>query len=79
MNQKKSFILYCDLYNQIVRLSPEDRGALFLAILEYAKFGEAQTPMSPLISLAFSFVQADMDRDHAAYEERCRRNNEYEK
>ena len=76
MNEKNSFVLYRDLYSQMTRLSPEDRGELFLAILEYENFGEVVTPLSPLADLAFSFIQATLDRDRAAYEARCQQNRE---
>ena len=74
MNEKKSFVLYTDLYEQFSLLSPEERGILFFAILEYQKFGATQTPLDPKLALAFSFIRITLDRDRAAYEKKCEQN-----
>ena len=76
MNDKSSFVLYTNFYNQFAMLCAEDRGDLILAIFEYEATGEVKTPLTPLPALAFSFIKDTLERDRAAYEETCRRNRE---
>ena len=76
MNDKSSFVLYTNFYNQFAMLSAEDRGDLILAIFEYEATGEVKTPLTPLPALAFSFIKDTLERDRATYEETCRRNRE---
>ena len=76
MNDKNSFVLYTNFHAQFAMLSAEERGDLILAIFEYEKTGEVQTPLTPLPALAFSFIKDTLDRDRASYEERCERNRE---
>jgi hypothetical protein len=76
MNDKNSFVLYTNFHTQFAMLPAEDRGDLILAIFEYEESGEVQTPLAPLPALAFSFIKDTLDRDRAAYEERCERNRE---
>ena len=76
MNDKNSFLLYTNFYNQFAMLSAEDRGNLILAIFEYESTGEVKTPLTPLPALAFSFIKDTLERDRSAYEETCRRNRE---
>lgn len=76
MNDKNSFVLYKNFHTQFAMLSAEERGDLILAIFEYEESGEIQTPLAPLPALAFSFIRDTLDRDRAAYEEKCERNRE---
>ena len=76
INDKKSFLLYGNYETQFKLLSMEERGLLITAIFEYSNNGAVQTPLSPLVELAFSFVKENLDRDHENYLDRCEKNSE---
>lgn len=68
--RKKSFVLYCDYTKHIKMLSDEDAGVLFKAILDYASDG-TETELGDATKMAFSFIKAQMDRDHEEYIAKC--------
>ncbi len=75
MDKKNSFILYNDYHRHINRLSDEDAGRLFKAIFVYSMTGEVP-PLSDSADMAFSFIQAQLDRDREKFAEVCRRRSE---
>lgn len=72
--QKKSFLIYFDVYSSISFLPPEQRGELFSALFEYAQ-AEAEKPteqsavlsrhtaMSTETRMAFYFMAKTIQRD----------------
>ena len=64
---KKSFILYHDIRTPLELLSDEERGKLFMAILDYSEFG-AQPDFDGSLRMAFAFIQTAIDRDSEAWE-----------
>ena len=68
MNEKKSFLLYCDYREHIKLLSVEEKAALLDAIFDYAS-GE-KVEVEGAVGMAFSFIQAQIDRDTAKWEEK---------
>lgn len=71
--EKKSFVLYHSFANQFELLSMEERGELISAIFQYERTREAN-PLTPLVQMAFSCIREALDRDRAAYEEKCEQN-----
>jgi len=65
---KKSFVLYADYSEHVALLSDEEAGMLFKAIFAYVK-GEKNIKLSPIVSMAFSFIKAQLDRDMGKWEE----------
>ncbi|MGN0378788.1 MAG: DUF6291 domain-containing protein [Butyrivibrio sp.] len=65
---KKSFVLYCDYAPHISLLTDEDAGKLFKAIFSYEETGEVKE-LSPIASMAFSFMRSQLDRDRDKWEE----------
>ena len=76
MTEKKSFVLYYDMFEQMKLLDAEQRGELLFAIFEYECTGEVNAELCPMSRLAFSFIRATLDRDRAEYEKRCEKNAE---
>lgn len=75
MADKKSFILYCDLLENIESLSMSQRGELLTAILLYEN--EKELPeMDGLVKLAFSFIKLDLDRNAEKYNAICEKRRE---
>ena len=63
-DNKKGFILYAD-YAEHIRLLPDaEAGKLFKAIFSYVNEEEPEE-LSPLATMAFSFIRAQLDRDLA--------------
>ena len=63
---KNSFLLYTDYLEHIELLNMEQRGVLFTAVMAYAS--EKELPeLDGMVSMAFSFIRARMDRDTSEY------------
>ena len=60
---------------KIARLSDEESGKLWRALMRYSATGE-QPELSPSAMMAFDFISADIDSSKASYNEKCRRNAE---
>ena len=73
-NEKKSFILHKSYYKSVESLTMEERGKLFTAIFEYQINGKVTIPLSPLCSMAFSFIQAQFEIDKNKYHDIVERN-----
>lgn len=73
---KKSFLVYFDWEEPFSELSKEQLGELFMYMIKYAKTAEEPQIDNPAVRIIFSFVKNAIDRDRAAYEERCQKNAE---
>ncbi len=76
MSKKKSFLVYFDWEAPFDCLNDTELGELFRAMLKYAKNEEEPEFDNQSLCLVFSFVKNAIDRDKAAYEERCKKNAE---
>lgn len=65
--EKESFILHTNMWPSVQKLTREQRGDLFSAIMCY-QLGEELPKMDPIAEMAFSFIAAQMDRDNEKYE-----------
>ena len=72
---KNSFVMYTEYLKHIQKLSMDQRGELFTAILCYAS-GEELPELGAAADMAFSFIKERMDRDNEAYLEKCRKRSE---
>lgn len=72
---KKSFVLYYDYRNHLSLLSNEERGRLLTALFDYAENGK-EPDLEGAALMAFSFIQAQMDRDAAKYAETVQKRRE---
>lgn len=72
---KSSFVMYTKYLRNIQKLTMEQRGLLFTAILSYASDHEIPE-LDAATDMAFSFIQEQMDRDYEAYLEKCRKRSE---
>ena len=83
MAEKKSFVLYFDMYPSVRSLSPEQKGELFSALFEYAAAeAEEDEPhnkervllghprMDPGARMAFSFIAETIHRDTVKWREK---------
>lgn len=64
---KNSFVLYHDIREPLKLLSDEERGKLFLALLDYSEFG-IMPDYEGSLGMAFAFVRTSIDRDCEAWE-----------
>ena len=74
-NGKKSFVLYHDVRGPLELLTDEERGKLFLAILNCSEYGEAPD-FTGALRMAFAFIQTALDRDAAAWESKREKRRE---
>ena len=73
--RKKSFVLYHDIRQPLELLNDEQRGQLFLAILNYSEYGELPT-FTGALEMAFAFVRTAIDRDAEAWENKREKRRE---
>lgn len=73
-----SFIYFCCKHNyckKIAKLSDQEVGRLFRALITYSATGETQE-LTGRESIAFDFIAADIDEAKKLHEELCRMNSE---
>ena len=66
---KKSFVLYHDIRTPLELLTDEQRGKLFIALLNYSEYGELPDFDGALL-MAFAFIRMSLDRDAEAWAEK---------
>ena len=66
---KKSFVLYHDIREPLNLLTDEERGKLFLALLDYSEFA-AIPNFSGSLQMAFVFIRTALDRDTEAWNDK---------
>jgi hypothetical protein len=64
-------MLYFDIRPSLRRLSLEEKGQLFEAILTYGELGEIPN-FDGMLGVAWDFIQPKIDADAAHYDKRCR-------
>lgn len=62
MGVKQSLVLYHDIRGPLEMLSDQERGKLFLAILDYSEHGVVPD-FTGALQMAFAFIQTGIDRD----------------
>ncbi len=67
------FCCYHSYARKLAKLSDQEVGRLFRALLDYSARGEAPE-LAGRECVAFDFIADDIDRSQAHYEERCRVN-----
>ena len=67
------FCCYHSYLDAMEQLNDAEKGRLFTACLLYSKTGEAQQ-LGGNERFVFPFFKSQIDRDKAAYDERCERN-----
>ena len=72
---RKSFIMRHEMLEVFEQLSYEDAGRLLMALFEFSIHGVCPDLKFPLNLVIIPMTQA-IQRDSAAYEERCRKNAE---
>jgi len=72
---KNSFVLYCDLLQKLERLTVEQKGLVFQAILEFQN-GIVPQIDDPLAQLSFDFIKPDLIKNNEKYQETVERNRE---
>ena len=72
MQNKPGLMLYFDALPALEILSDEEAGRLFRALLAYGRYGELRELSGPE-AVAFQMLRGRIDRDEAAYREKCRK------
>ena len=75
MEYKNSFVMYTEYLKPIQKLSMEQRGKLFTAILAYASC-EDLPELDAASDMAFGFIRERIDRDSAAYIDKLEKRRE---
>lgn len=72
---KKSFLLYCDIIHTVKKMPKEKAGELFIHILEYVNDLNPQTD-DLLINISFEPIKQQLKRDLKKYQSTCDKNRE---
>lgn len=73
MAERPGFMLYFDTGPALSRLTDEEAGQLFKAMLAYAQFGQIPA-LDGMADFAFELIRPRLDRDAETYRERCETN-----
>lgn len=73
MGKLPGIMMYFDFRPAIDKLSFEQLGRLFSAMLNYGEFGEVPEFTDPEMSIAWGFVARYVDSDRKRYEAKCER------
>lgn len=71
--EKKSFKLYNDYKKHFEQMTDEDAGKVIKAILAYVNYEEFPE-LEGAAAMAFSFIEAQLERDRKAYDRKCETN-----
>ena len=74
-NDKKSFLLYCDIIHTVEQLTDEQAGDLFRHILRYVNDQDPQSD-SVITKIAFEPIKQALKRDLDKYKSICERNSD---
>ena len=69
MGKQPGVMLYFDIRPSLRRLTNEEKGQLFEAILDYGQYG-AVPELEGGLGIAWDFIQPRLDRDRERYEEK---------
>lgn len=75
MAKKPGVMLYFETRPCLARLSCEEKGQLFEAILAYGEDGEAPA-FDDRLEIAWSFIRQRIDADNEKYQAKCERARE---
>lgn len=73
MAQREFFPCYHSYLKKCEKLTDQELGRLFRAVLEYSITGERQE-LAGRESIAFDFIADDIDRANKAYQDKCAEN-----
>jgi len=75
-NNKKSFLVYYDLEDQVEEFTDEQVGMLFRAMLAFARRSEEIEIHDSEVRAAFRFVKVSIREDKEKYEKKCQINRD---
>lgn len=70
MGAQPGVMLYFDIRPCLARLTLEEQGRLFNAILNYGEFG-AEPDFDYMLGIAWDFIKPRLNRDRERYEDIC--------
>jgi len=70
MGTQPGVMLYFDIRPCLARLTMDQQGQLFNAILNYGEFG-VEPDFEYMLGIAWDFIKPRLDRDRERYEEIC--------
>ena len=74
-DDKKSFLLYCDLIHTVTKIPNEQAGKLFKHVLSYVNDEDPETD-DVIVDLVFEPIKRQLKRDLDKYEKRRQKNSE---
>ncbi len=72
---KKSFLLYCDLIHTVQKLNDDQAGKLFKHVLEYVNDLNPETD-DVLLQVCFEPIKQNLKRDLKTYEKMCKKRSD---
>ena len=75
MKQQPGVMLYFDVRPCLDRLTTDEQGQLFRAILDYGEYG-TEPGFQYMLGIAWDFIKPRLERDRERYRETCRKRSE---
>lgn len=75
MAERKTFLFFCGWAKSLAEFSPEERCAIYDAIIAYAEDGTLPS-LNPVAQMAFKFIKKDIDEMQSKYETICEKRRE---
>ncbi len=77
MAERKTFLFFCGWAEVLADFTPQDRCAVYDAVIAYAENGTLPDNLSPEQKMAFKFIRKDIDEMQVKYEKVCEKRREY--
>ncbi len=74
MAERPGFMIYFDFAPALAKLTDDEAGKLFKAIMDYASMGIV-SEIEGLCGFAFEMIRPRIDKDRKVYEEKCRKSS----
>lgn len=75
MAERKTFLFFCGWAEVLADFKPEDRCAVYDAVIAYAENGTLPN-LDPVLRMAFKFIKKDIDEMRSKYETICEKRRE---
>ena len=76
MSDNRAFLIYLDYEEHFKQITHEQVGELIMGMIAYSKTGIVPKFSDGAVSMAFSFMKSQLDRDSDAYRRKCEINQE---
>ena len=71
MAKRPGIVIYFDIIPALAMMSDEEKGKMFMGMLEYGQYGVVPELKEEKLAMAWTFLQPKLDFDDSKYKQRC--------